>query len=360
VGITIMFRLSIVALVGVALCTRSAEATNGPSIRPTPKNTPDRKPKRNQEASLKHQYVAYWLTLHPPNPKSTIYEPVLLLARLPIGQLAALSKDLGGIANRKDPAPLLDALALTFETYKKDSIWNPDGRPFKVLQAIDMLDLERREVTINGDKYRYEPASIQEVLLLLEHPEGTVPLHRLHGPLTGFTQTARALGLLLKEQLASDGGGKPAQKKTDALDGKQFQSVDKHERGRAEKGVALGYWHLRFRGGLFTWNFSDVSQSGRYDYDAATGKITGVPQLGKRNYQGTYDPKTGALIWEDKKYKEVPQEKKEADKKTSSSSPKYTPSSTASALPENSVALPAVLRLPRCNAVAWAKTWSSP
>jgi hypothetical protein len=35
---------------------------------------------------------------------------------------------------------------------------------------------------------------------LLKHPEGTIPLHRRHGPLTGFKHTAKALSMLLELQ----------------------------------------------------------------------------------------------------------------------------------------------------------------
>jgi hypothetical protein len=38
----------------------------------------------------------------------------------------------------------------------------------------------------------------------MERPEGTMPIHRLHRPLAGYEQTAKALRLFLQEQIASD------------------------------------------------------------------------------------------------------------------------------------------------------------
>jgi hypothetical protein len=99
---------------------------------------------------------------------------------------------------------LLDGLALTMETHHKDSIWNPDGRPIKHLQSISKVDWKACEATVNGKKYRYEEAALAEVVQLLERPEGKEPIHRLYGPLSGFEQTAKALRLLLREQLATD------------------------------------------------------------------------------------------------------------------------------------------------------------
>jgi hypothetical protein len=100
--------------------------------------------------------------------------------------------------------PLLESLALVIETYRKDSIWNRDRRPLKPVRSIWKVDAETRHIVVNGNTYRYEECPLTEVVRLLEHPEGKLPLHRVHAPLAGATQTARALRLLLKEQLASE------------------------------------------------------------------------------------------------------------------------------------------------------------
>jgi hypothetical protein len=51
-----------------------------------------------------------------------------------------------------------------------------------------------------------------------------------------------------------------------------------------------------------------VQESGRYEFDAASGKITASPRAGKLKYEGRYDAKTGILVWQDKKYKAPPKE----------------------------------------------------
>src|SRR5262249_23693966 len=106
------------------------------------------------------------------------------------------------------------------------------------------------------------------------------------------------IGLLLSAAAAQD--------ITDPLAGKQFRSLDKHEVGLGPKGVELGYWSLSFKGGTFSWRHSDVVESGKYEYNAKTGEITGRPRAGKLVYRGNYDAKTGVLTWEKVKYKQPP------------------------------------------------------
>jgi hypothetical protein len=163
-------------------------------------------PKKGGEAQ--ERYVAYWLTREPPDPNRSEYEPVLLLARYPIEQLARLfqgftPKEIADFLQKRDT---LDAPALTIETYKKDSIWNADGWPFKKLQSVGEVNDKQGTVMVNGKKYRFEPCPIKDVVYLLEHPEGKLPVHRIHPPVAGTVQavTGRALLLLLKEQLASE------------------------------------------------------------------------------------------------------------------------------------------------------------
>jgi hypothetical protein len=71
------------------------------------------------------KYAAYWLTGDPVKDRGDY--PVLLLARLPIDDLAA-NAGLHHLLGKKpeEHPPLLDAPALTITTYKKDSIWNAD------------------------------------------------------------------------------------------------------------------------------------------------------------------------------------------------------------------------------------------
>ena len=119
--------------------------------------------------------------------------------------------------------------------------------------------------------------------------------------------SALVLGLALVTAWSTAAG---QEKQADPLSGKRFRSVEKHEVGLGPDGKpALGYWHLAFRGGGFTWHHSDVTESGAYQYDEKTAMLTGAPRSGKLTYEGTYDPKTGILTWEKKKYQETRPEK---------------------------------------------------
>ena len=149
----------------------------------------------------KGKYVAYWLTSHPPDPKGNQYEPILLLCRLPIEPLTKWFRDFPANPKQIAKQPLPETMALTVPTYKKDSIWNFDRRPFKAVQSIANINPKANEVAVNGKQYRYEVCPIKEVVRLLENPEGKLPLHRLHAPLEGVHPTALALRLLLKAQL---------------------------------------------------------------------------------------------------------------------------------------------------------------
>lgn len=152
------------------------------------------------------RYHAYWLTLQKPEPRAAAEYPVLLLTRKPIDQFAAEADGLSFLYDR--PAdklpPLLDQPALTLTTYAKDSVWNTDTRPLAAVRKVRDLRPKEREVTINDTPYRYEPADLKDMVRLLERPEGTRPIHRIHAPLTGVEQTARALRLLIQEQLRDE------------------------------------------------------------------------------------------------------------------------------------------------------------
>lgn len=153
---------------------------------------------------VRGKYVAYWLTRDPPDPNGAESGPGLLLTRVPLPELAGYGPLFRDAAKRKseDRPPLLDSIALIFETYQKDSIWNPDGQPLKPIRSVGPVRAAAREVTVNGTKYKYEGCPIPDVVRLLEHPRGKKPLNRIYGPLTGAENTGRALMLLLKAQLA--------------------------------------------------------------------------------------------------------------------------------------------------------------
>jgi hypothetical protein len=150
-------------------------------------------------------YTAYWLTRA--DGKSEYR--TLLITRMSLPELAKLMKLHAELENvlKDAPAPqLLDQPALTITTYKKDSIWN-DGVPLKPLTRFKDLDEKARTVEVNGVRHHYEECPLADVVRLLKAPEGTEHIHRLHPPLGGMEQTARALRLLVEEQM-KDGESK--------------------------------------------------------------------------------------------------------------------------------------------------------
>jgi hypothetical protein len=158
-------------------------------------------PDAKRPAPAGEKYAAYWLTTSPVKDRGEY--PVLLLARLPIEELAAHAAGLNHLYGKKpeEQPPLLDAPALTITTYRKDSIWNADRAPLKAVRSVENFRPKSREVTVNGVAYTYEDCPLTDVVRLLERPEGTKSLHRLHAPLSGAKQTARALLLVLKDDL---------------------------------------------------------------------------------------------------------------------------------------------------------------
>ncbi len=104
--------------------------------------------------------------------------------------------------------PLLDGFALTVQTYKRDSVWNTDARPFKPVRTLGHFRPKEKEITVNGTAYRYEEGRVADVVRLLERPRGTEDIHRIYPPLAGAEQTARALILLLREQERADAAKK--------------------------------------------------------------------------------------------------------------------------------------------------------
>ena len=151
---------------------------------------------------LKDDYTAYWLT-DALIDSGEAYGPALLLCRTTLPQLKVRSdletrlRALG----RKQPALLLESAALIIETHRKDSIWNQDERPIKPVGRVSEVDERRQELTVDGRRYRFDKCEIKEVVRILDDPTGKQPLHRKHAPLAGARQTARALKLLLKDQI---------------------------------------------------------------------------------------------------------------------------------------------------------------
>jgi hypothetical protein len=91
-----------------------------------------------------------------------------------------------------------DNMAMTFETYQRDSLWD---KPFTVVSKIGVVDAAAKTAEIEDQSVRYEPCTLDEVVRLLEKPLGTKPIHRRVNPLQSAGQTARAFRLLLLDQM---------------------------------------------------------------------------------------------------------------------------------------------------------------
>lgn len=161
-------------------------------------------------ASPSDDYTAYWLVSDERGVREE-YE-LLLLTRVPLAALRQYS-DFRGLTERlaaRDslPAdallpravPLLDSPAIVITTYRRDSIWNVGDGPIQPIGRVSAYDASTRKITVDAAKYRIEDAAVKDVVHLLKHPRGTISIHRLRGPLTGFEQTAKALTLLLEHQ----------------------------------------------------------------------------------------------------------------------------------------------------------------
>jgi len=74
------------------------------------------------------------------------------------------------VARQRDPS-----LGVFIITYERDSVWEFRGAAVLTPSAIDP---QTRTARINGRSYRYQEIAPQEVVNLLEHPFGSVPISR--------------------------------------------------------------------------------------------------------------------------------------------------------------------------------------
>jgi hypothetical protein len=140
------------------------------------------------ERSAAEGYTAYWLTSEEPR----AYED-LILARRPLSEMprGAAAAD----------TSLLTCEGVLVTTYQKDSIWNVDRRPFKPVAGVEKV--LKDSITMNGREFRYAQADLRDVLRLLENPEGTIPIHRIYGPVSGQEDIALELARAIRRQLAA-------------------------------------------------------------------------------------------------------------------------------------------------------------
>jgi hypothetical protein len=94
-----------------------------------------------------------------------------------------------------------DNMAMTFQTYKRDSFWD---HPFVCVQEFGEVDAKAKTVVVDKVTFSYEACPLRDVVRLLENPTGTIAVHRRVTPLAGAESTAKAFRLLLREQLKAE------------------------------------------------------------------------------------------------------------------------------------------------------------
>jgi hypothetical protein len=141
------------------------------------------------------RYAAFWLT----ELKRDSAYPKLLIAKRPFGEMAKTVN-----LFERDEVPLFERWGLVITTYRKDEIFNTDMRPIKPLTRFGALNEKERTVEANGIRYRYEECPLGDAVRLLKGQTGKERISRIHLPLTGMEETARALRLLLAAQLKED------------------------------------------------------------------------------------------------------------------------------------------------------------
>lgn len=162
----------------------------------------------DEKAPPPSRYAAYWLL----KPDDDSGMRVLLITRVPLAELPTLMELQEGLdrpgVKRLFVPQLLDLPGLTITTYGTDSISNEDGIALKPLKRFKNLDEKARTVETDGGRRRYEACPLADAVRLLKNPEGKEPINRIYPPLVGMEQTARALRLLLEEQIREDAAKK--------------------------------------------------------------------------------------------------------------------------------------------------------
>jgi hypothetical protein len=69
----------------------------------------------------------------------------------------------------------MKAACVLIVTYERDSVWHNDGI---VSVAPDEIEVSPRIIHLRGRKYRYQEVGSAEVVRLLDHPLGTIPISR--------------------------------------------------------------------------------------------------------------------------------------------------------------------------------------
>jgi len=74
-------------------------------------------------------------------------------------------------------------------TYERDSVWTFADQPVKLERGA--VQAGERKVRFEGKVYRYQRVPNEEVIRLLEHPFGTLPIHRPALPIDPKTERLR-------------------------------------------------------------------------------------------------------------------------------------------------------------------------
>jgi hypothetical protein len=103
---------------------------------------------------------AYYLYIDGPAGCEACYVPLLITAQ-PLESLKS------------------DESAFLIVTYERDSIWEVKG---PVAVSPHDVESQPRRIRFQGKQYRFQSVPAAEARRLLQHPEGTIPIHRLKSP----------------------------------------------------------------------------------------------------------------------------------------------------------------------------------
>lgn len=116
-------------------------------------------------------YQAFWLT---PTEKGNEFVD-LVLSRRPLAELVEVPVS--------THATILDSDAVVLTTWAKDSIWNIDRQPIKTLRKVEKV--KDGKVAIAGQVFTWTQADLKDVARILEHPDGSILLHRKYAAAAG-------------------------------------------------------------------------------------------------------------------------------------------------------------------------------
>ena len=127
---------------------------------------------RREHAAATYRHAYYLFLADTPTGCEACYVP-LLLTPVPLEALAADGSDV-----------------IVITTYERDSVWSSEKNVR--VRAADVVPAERK-VRLRGKLYRYQDVSPRDVVRLLEHPRGTIPIARPMTPALAPAELAQLL-----------------------------------------------------------------------------------------------------------------------------------------------------------------------